>query len=465
MRARRMGAGVLLGAIVAAGCAGTGGSGGHAATGGWIDGRPTNRVAGSGAGSDRKLAIADGPITTTIAPSAEAGSATSSVEPAPGQPSAPTSGALRAGSVDDNERWADYLAYRQQALASGLDVHDVAVTGRVVVQVVDQSGKPVLGAITQLVGATDSAVTHADGRAYLFPPAGSATEQQRSPAPRVQVTFGGAQTTVAIADGPVTKVHLTDGSTEAPKQLDVLFCVDTTGSMGDEIEQLKANMVSISDRIAALPVRPDVHFALTVFRDRGDSYVTRTFDFTSDVAAFTKALGEISAQGGGDTPESVNAALDDAIHKPAWRGADAVKLMFLVGDAAPHLDYPDGPDYAREVFEAAKAGIVIDPIASSGLDDQGEYIFRQLAELTGGRFTFLTYGAAGAPEPGDTTTHHVRDYSVLSLDDLVVRLVSDTMNSSTPDAPPPTTVPPTTTTRSQNDPVAPPTAVPDSIGR
>jgi hypothetical protein len=102
-----------------------------------------------------------------------------------------------------------------------------------------------------------------------------------------------------------------------------------------------------------------------------------------------------------------------------------VSLAFLVGDAAPHLDYPDDSDYAVEVFEAAKRGIKIEPIASSGLDDQGEFVFRQLAQLTGGRFSFLTYGAAGAPEPGDTTTHHVDDYSVLSLDDLVVRLVSE----------------------------------------
>ncbi|MGZ6995897.1 MAG: hypothetical protein ACXVIM_11850, partial [Acidimicrobiia bacterium] len=119
------------------------------------------------------------------------------------------------------------------------------------------------------------------------------------------------------------------------------------------------------------------------------------------------------------------AAVSDAIHKPSWRGGDTVSLAFLVGDAAPHLDYANDADYAKEVFEAAKRGIKIEPIASSGLDDQGEYIFRQLAELTGGRFSFLTYGAAGAPEPGDSTPNHVKDYSVLSLDDLVVRLVGD----------------------------------------
>ena len=204
-----------------------------------------------------------------------------------------------------------------------------------------------------------------------------------------------------------------------------MFVIDATGSMADEIEQLKANIVSISDQLSKLPTKPDVRFATTVFRDRGDAFVTRTFDFTSDVAAFQDALRAVQADGGGDTPEAVNAAVSDAIHKPAWRGGDTVSLAFVVGDAAPHLDYADDPDYAVEVFEAAKRGIKIEPIASSGLDDQGEFVFRQLAQLTGGRFSFLTYGAAGAPTPGDSTTNHVKDYSVLSLDDLVVRLVGE----------------------------------------
>ena len=64
-----------------------------------------------------------------------------------------------------------------------------------------------------------------------------------------------------------------------------MFVIDATGSMGDEIEQLKANIVSISDQLAKLPTKPDVRFAMTVFRDRGDAFVTRTFDFTNDVGA------------------------------------------------------------------------------------------------------------------------------------------------------------------------------------
>jgi hypothetical protein len=95
----------------------------------------------------------------------------------------------------------------------------------------------------------------------------------------------------------------------------------------------------------------------------------------------------------------------------------------LIADAPPHLDYAQDFDYAQDVFQAVETGIKIFPLASSGLDDQGEYIFRQLAQISGGKFLFLTYGAGGAP--GDDTTHHVDDYSVLSLDDLVVRLVEE----------------------------------------
>jgi hypothetical protein len=94
-----------------------------------------------------------------------------------------------------------------------------------------------------------------------------------------------------------------------------------------------------------------------------------------------------------------------------------------VADAPPHLDYANDYNYAEDVFEAAERGIKIFPLASSGLDDQGEYIFRQLAQISSGKFLFLTYGADGAP--GDETTHHVDDYSVLSLDELVVLLVEE----------------------------------------
>ncbi len=193
--------------------------------------------------------------------------------------------------------------------------------------------------------------------------------------------------------------------------------------MSDEIQQLKDNTISVSERIHTLPSEPNMRFWMTIYRDRGDLFISRTFDFTSDIQAFTDELAQVVAEGGGDYPESLNEGLHSAVHLPEWRVEETVSLIFLIADAPPHLDYSQDYDYAQEIFNATEDGIKIIPLASSGLDDQGEYIFRQLAQMTAGKFLFLTYGAGGGP--GDDTIHHVDDYSVLSLDDLVVKVVED----------------------------------------
>ena len=334
-------------------------------------------------------------------------------------------GGLRAGSTDDNERWEDYLRYRQEFLARGIPVHDLDVSERHVVRVRDRDGVPVLGArVRAYAGRADDPFadlrTYADGRALLHPKlAGVASGE----ALRVVVEKAGARTELDLPkdrfDHPVT----IDAAPAKVTKVDVHFLLDATGSMGDEIDRLKQHVRSVAERIAGRGEAIDVRFGLTAYRDRHDAFVTRTFDLTGDVAAFDAALREVQADGGGDTPEALSAGLRSALREPSWRGDDTVKLVFLVADAAPQLDDPEQADYAVEVRAAAAAGIKIHPIASSGLDDQGEYVYRQLAQLTTGRFVFLTYGADGGP--GDDTTHHVDKYAVLSLDDLVVRLVEE----------------------------------------
>lgn len=334
-------------------------------------------------------------------------------------------GSLRAGSVDDNQRWDDYLQYRNRAGEWGLDIHDVDVHGRHVVHIVDAEGVPVLGAAVKIMDDEDrlvaSMITSADGRVLFFPAAYNASS-------------GGRFELVASKEGDSASLTLDETfhdhtltldarSNSDPVRLDILFLIDATGSMSDEIQQLKDNMVRVSERIDSFGSRPDVRFGMTIYRDRGDLFTSRTFDFTPDVKQFTEALQEVIAEGGGDYPESLNEGLHNAIHLPEWRVAETVSLVFLIADAPPHLDYGQDHDYAEDVLTALERGIKIFPIASSGLDDQGEYIFRQLAQISGGKFLFLTYGADGAP--GDDTTHHVDDYSVLSLDDLVVRIVQE----------------------------------------
>ncbi|MGP3955782.1 vWA domain-containing protein [Nonomuraea sp. 3N208] len=312
---------------------------------------------------------------------------------------------LRAGSVDDNAAFSAYLDYQKKFAADGQQVPVADVSKRRIVTVTDRGGRPLFGAAVQ--AGDQTARTYADGRALIFGDG------------RITVSYGGA-TAAATGDAPKVKLPVT--RPEGRAKLQVLFLIDTTGSMGDEIGRLTASVDSVASRIAKLSAEPELELGMTLYRDRGDDYVTRTTDFTADVGTFRQQLAEVGASGGGDTPEDLNAGLAEALAKPAWR-EDAVKLVFLIADAPPHLDY-DGPDYLTEARRAAERGIKIEPIASSGLDAQGEYIYRQLAQLTLGRFTFLTYGADGV-SPGDKTEHHVSEYAVLALDDLVVKLVTD----------------------------------------
>jgi hypothetical protein len=154
--------------------------------------------------------------------------------------------------------------------------------------------------------------------------------------------------------------------------------------------------------------------------------VTRATPFTGDVGGFQKTLNAVGANGGGDGPEDVQSALKEAVKSLDWR-VDALKLVFLVADAPPHLDYQDQKyTYVDAMREAAGKGIKIVTIGASGLDSLGEYVFRQLAQYTMGQFVFLTYGETGESDGGGTArvSHHTgSNFQTDKLDAIIVRMV------------------------------------------
>jgi Mg-chelatase subunit ChlD len=348
---------------------------------------------------------------------------------------------LQAGRRDDNANFSEYLQYRLDFRNFlGLPVHDVDISERHTIRVTTAGGRPVLGAQVFIYDGQTLVTalrTPATGVAYFFPLAYPDTSGAQSYT--VTVTKGSATAGFTLTRDnrdAVWPVTLDTAPAQPPVQLDVLFLLDATGSMSDEIDQLKDNILSISAQIRALPSRPDVRFALVSYRDRGDEYVTRTTDFTADIQQFQRALMDVQAGGGGDDPESLNEALHQAVEGVSWRVDDTVSLIFLVADAPPHLDYPQDFDYAVEMERAAQLGIKIIPIASrlDGGDyyqKQAEYIFRQLAQFTGASFIFLTY--ADTPQASGTpgTEYNVPEgsYTVEDLDTLVVRLVEEELSA------------------------------------
>jgi uncharacterized protein YegL len=187
---------------------------------------------------------------------------------------------------------------------------------------------------------------------------------------------------------------LTPNNTEPPPvgrpRIDVVFALDSTGSMGDEIEVVKENIRNIISEISQAQPAPDVRYGIVTYRDRGDQYVTKSWQFTRDVQAISNTLRMIVADGGGDKPEAVNEALYVSLHKMDWDVQAKSKMVFLIGDAGPH-DYPDGYNWASEVAYAKKQNIKINTIACSGIEAGEENVFNLISGRSEGLFAHLTY--------------------------------------------------------------------------
>ncbi|KAA3662174.1 MAG: VWA domain-containing protein, partial [Chloroflexi bacterium] len=338
---------------------------------------------------------------------------------------------LTAGEVDDNAQWDDYLLYLRNYI--GASVMRVDVSERHQILVTDSQGNPVLGARIGVEANGEEVMvlrTYSNGRTLFFPRA--LNPDQQAQLYNLKITVNGLTETFDIsADSSQrewTIVH--PGADQLPTSvnLDVMFLIDATGSMSDEINQLKENIRAIAAQADALPSQPNVRFGMVTYRDREDAYLTEVTDFTPDVESFANALALVRAEGGGDYPEDLNEALFQSIHQTEWRIENTVSLIFLVADAPPHLDYGQQNHYAVEMLEAMERGIKIYPIASSGLDSQGEYVFRQLAQVTNGRFIFLTYGEEGAGSTGTETNFNVSDYTVSSLDQMVINIIEEELS-------------------------------------
>ncbi len=349
---------------------------------------------------------------------------------------------LRAGSVDDNADYQGFLDYLARLESSGISTRPFSPEGRIVVSVKGSDGLPVPGAEVAVSAGDDDVATvrtTADGTARFWP--GLYETQAKS----YTFTVDGSSTEAAPGGEAVLEVG-DAGGREGPLALDVMFLIDATGSMGDEIEQLKTTVDTVASRIAELDGSPQARFGMTLYRDEGDTFVTSTYDLTGDLPAFRKALADVQADGGGDYPEALDEGLAAALGEPSWGDpADTLQLVFLIADAPPQVGRQVEKAYPQSISDAIGRGIKVFPIASSESDDQAEAVFRQVAAATGSRFVFLSYGAAGAAT-GANSDIASTDYEELSLDELVVRLVAEELAALTgSEVPvPPTSSPPTT---------------------
>ncbi len=172
---------------------------------------------------------------------------------------------------------------------------------------------------------------------------------------------------------------------EKPK-VEAVFVLDTTGSMSGLIQAAKEKIWSIANTMAQADPAPEIRIGLVAYRDRGDAYVTKVVDLSTDLDSVYATLMDFHADGGGDGPESVNQALHDALNKVSWsQDQNAYKVIFLVGDAPAHMDYQDDVKYPLSIARAKERGIVVNAI-QSGRNGDTSQMWRQISSLGNGDF-------------------------------------------------------------------------------
>jgi Mg-chelatase subunit ChlD len=177
---------------------------------------------------------------------------------------------------------------------------------------------------------------------------------------------------------------------QSKPRIEVCFVLDTTGSMGGLIEGAKRKIWSIANEMISAQPTPELKLGLIGYRDRGDEYVVKSFSLTDDIDAIYGHLREFQAGGGGDAPESVNEALAEAIHKMPWSSDSKVlKIIFLVGDAPPHMDYPNGPKYPDLCREAAEKDLIINTIQCGEMSET-KPIWQEIAKLSEGSYVGIS---------------------------------------------------------------------------
>lgn len=338
------------------------------------------------------------------------------------QPS-PQAGLLTAGAWDDNENYEFFTeVLNRQDWYTHMENYNIFPTSRIAVHVLDpDTQSPVKGASVKLLDSDNvifSAVTDHNGNAWLYYDINS---NGASP-DKITVSVANNSTEYSI-ENIESQVEIQLKAPESGKKtLDLMFVVDTTGSMSDELEYLKEELNNVISRVSNANSGMNIRLSVNFYRDDGDEYIVKYFAFTNDIDKALRDLEKQYSDGGGDTPEAVHVAFDNAVNDHDW-SETSVKLMFFVLDAPPHVDHQGVPESMLKSIESSAAlGIRIIPIVASGADTETEFIMRTAAAMTGGTYTFLTDDSGIGFSHMEPT---IGEYDVEALNELMIRLINE----------------------------------------
>lgn len=312
------------------------------------------------------------------------------------------SGVLTAAEYSDLDNW-DFFQELVQDQKISFPAYGLDPTNAVCVTVTDSNQQPVAGDKVALLDVQGAAlwetITDDEGKAWLF------YDDNATP----DNIYAGGQN-VDFAD-EVSVVSTT--STQNNTGLQVMFILDTTGSMGDELNYLKEDFSAIVNETGS----KQILFSANFYRDQGDAYVTKCNPFTANTQTVQQQFDAEDAKGGGDMPEAVADILYETMVQADWKDGYN-KVAFMIFDAPPH----DGTE--KQIDEAVRAaaqqGIHVIPVVASNADRSTELFGRALAIMTNSEYVFLTDDSG----VGDSHLEPIiGNYTVESLHDVIVRLI------------------------------------------
>lgn len=335
-------------------------------------------------------------------------------------------GQLTASELNDFSKWELWQDIGKKDLAFHGKFWGIAATNRYSVQVKTKDNSPVVDATVLLKDGSGSVIwisrTDNTGKAELW--SGLFGEKQK--AKSLSVIASGEEFNYGRpnAFGQGINVLIIPHQCAQPTNTEIAFVVDATGSMEDEMNYLKAELLDIIKSVDNSNSSYSTMLASVFYRDHGDEYITRFNDFTTDfevIQEFTKAQ---NADNGGDVEEAFDEAYDLAVNQLKWSKEARARIIFVLLDAAPHADSINLALLKKTTRDAAQKGIRTIPIVASGAGPQApslEYLMRSIALATNGTYVFLTDHS----KIGDAHATPVTDsYDVEYLNELIKRLIN-----------------------------------------
>ena len=334
-------------------------------------------------------------------------------------------GKLTAGEINDFQKWKMWEDIVDSELKAYREIWRMNPNGRYTVSVQSDKNAPIIDCSLELVAKNGDVIwstkTDNTGKGELWNQFDNEVAQQK--VDFIRVKYDGRTQKIEhpkMIDSGVNTFKL-QTACDIPEVMDVLFTVDATGSMGEEISYLQAELVDVINKVKSKHKDIQMRLGSVFYRDHGDTYLTRKSAFNSDVNVTNDFIAQQYADGGGDGPEAVDDALAESIDNLSWSTRARARLMFLVLDAPPHADKTFIDKMNHYVKRAAEKGIRIIPLVACGggydQDKSLEYLMRCCALGTNGTYAFLTdhSGIGGAHTAPSTDKYEVETLNALLL--------------------------------------------------